>query len=72
MPGMPTESEAQAEQRRTLLDQVAQMCERADIAVTRGRFDWPCGASVVALVCAADESNVLRSTASRRTDAAAG
>jgi hypothetical protein len=57
MPGMHTESEAQAEQRRTLLDPVARMCERADIPVERGRLDRPGEASVVALVCAAEDGS---------------
>jgi hypothetical protein len=54
---MHTESEAQAAQRRTLLDPVARMCERADIPVQRGRLYRPDDASVVALVCAADDNS---------------
>jgi hypothetical protein len=55
MPGMPTESDAQAEQRRMLLDPVARMCERANIPVALGRFDRPGAAPVVALLCAAED-----------------
>lgn len=54
---MPTESEAQAAQRRTLLDPVARMCERADVPVRHGRLDRPGEGSVVALVCAADDAS---------------
>src|SRR5262249_28172189 len=54
---MSSESESQAEQRRALLDPVAQICERASVPVTRGRFNpsGPRGGgpSVVGLVCAA-------------------
>jgi hypothetical protein len=53
---MPTESEAQAAQRRTLLDPVARMCERADIPVQHGRLHED-EASVVALVCAAEDGS---------------
>jgi hypothetical protein len=52
MPLMPTESEAQAERRRMLLDPVARMCERAGFPVAPGRFEGPGGTSVAALVCA--------------------
>lgn len=54
---MPTESEAQAAQRRTLLDPVARMCERADVTVECGRLDRPGEGSVVALVCEADDGS---------------
>jgi hypothetical protein len=51
-PGVHTESEAQAAQRRTLLDPVARMCERADVPIMHGRLHRPGEGSVVALVCA--------------------
>jgi hypothetical protein len=60
MVAMSLESEAQAEQRRKLLDPVAEICERASVPVTRGRFapaillGQP---TVMALVCAADDGS---------------
>lgn len=56
-PGMHTESEAQAAQRRTLLDPVARMCDRADVPVHTGRLERPDDASVVALICAAQDGS---------------
>ena len=52
------ESEAHAEQRRRLLDPVAQICEQSSVSVARGWFS-PRGrpASIAALVCAADDSS---------------
>ena len=57
---MNSESEVQAEQRLALLDPVALICERAAIPVARGRFQPTgpaAGASVAALVCAADDGS---------------
>jgi len=60
MAAMPIESESQAEQRRALLDPVAQICERVAVPVTRSRFNPSVprgGPSVVGLVCAADDGS---------------
>jgi hypothetical protein len=54
---MRAESEDQAEQRRTLLDPIARMCERAEVPVARGRLVRPGEAPVVALVCAAADGS---------------
>jgi hypothetical protein len=58
MVAMPPESEAHAEQRRRLLDPVAQICERSSLPVARGWFS-PRGhpAPIAALVCAADDGS---------------
>ncbi|NUT33460.1 MAG: hypothetical protein HOV79_10330 [Hamadaea sp.] len=50
-PGMPTESDAQAAQRRGLLAPVARLCFEAGVPVRMGRLDGPHNPSVVALVC---------------------
>src|SRR5262245_26828993 len=55
---MPPESEAHAQQRRRLLDPVAEICERSSVAVAPGWFS-PGGrpTSIAALVCAADDGS---------------
>ncbi|NUR74350.1 MAG: hypothetical protein HOU81_26365 [Hamadaea sp.] len=52
---MPTESEAQAAQRRALLAPVARLCLEAGVPVRMGRLERPGEASVVALTCAAPD-----------------
>jgi hypothetical protein len=57
---MPIESESQVEQRRALLDPIAEICERASVPVTRGQLNPSMprgGPAVVALVCAADDGS---------------
>ena len=54
---MPTESEAQAAQRRALLGPVARLCIEAGVPVGMGRLDRPGEASVVALACAAPDGS---------------
>jgi hypothetical protein len=60
MAAMLIESESQAEQRRALLDPVAQICERASISVTCGQLNPPVprgGPAVVGMLCAADDGS---------------
>ena len=60
MAAMTIENESQAEQRRALLDPVAQICEQASVPITRGRFNSSVprgGPSVADLVCAADDGS---------------
>jgi hypothetical protein len=52
---MPTESEAQAAQRRALLVPVARLCAEAGVPVGMGRLERPGEASVVALACTAPD-----------------